>query len=210
MKKHFLFYLARAFFAVLFVYEVLNWLGILHYSLEFTWLGLVLTSGLVWLACELVMKKFSHDEMPSSVQGLAFLGAAAPVYADALADMNRWYGSISHFDKYLHFLGGVAAAGLVILIVSTLAKRKKPEFTVSNNWVAWISFLIALALGVLYEFEEYLEDVFTGSSRSGGSADTASDLLFDAIGAALVVVTVWLVWKSKKTRKKSSGAKKAA
>jgi hypothetical protein len=199
-KRHELLYLGRILFAGLFIFEFLNWVGLLHFSLEFTWLGLLLTSGAVWLACEMITKEFHHNELPPRSQGLAFMGAAIPIYADALGDINRWYGAISHYDKYLHFLGGAAAAGLVLLVIYTYAKRKKASFTISENWVAWISFLIATALGVLYEFEEYLEDYFTGSHRSGGGPDTAGDLLFDTFGAILVIVTVWLVWKAKKKK----------
>lgn len=202
MKKHAFLYVGRALLGGLFIFEFLNWIGLLHFSLEFTWLGLMLTSGAIWLACELILKSFTHNELPAKSQGLAFVGAAIPTYADAIGDINRWYGAIPHYDKYLHFLGGAAAAGLVILIIYAYAKKKRPSFTVSQNWVAWISFLIAVALGVLYEFEEYLEDYFTGSHRSGGSWDSVGDLIYDTLGAILVIVTVWLVWKSRKKKKK--------
>lgn len=202
MKRHTLFYIARALFAGLFIFELLNWIGILNFSLEFTWLGLMLTSGAVWLACELIVKSFSHDELPARTQGLTFIGAAIPIYADALADMNRWYGAIRHYDKYMHFLGGAAAAGLVMFVIYAYAKKKRPTFIVSNNWVAWISFFIAVSLGVLYEFEEYLEDYFTGSHRSGGSWDSVGDLIFDTLGGILVIGTVWIILRLRKKKKR--------
>ncbi len=201
-KPHTFLYIGRALLAGLFIFEFLNWIGVLNFSLEFTWLGLMLTSGAVWLACELIVKSFSHDELPAKSQGLAFVGAAIPIYADALADINRWYGGIHYYDKYMHFLGGAAAAGLVIFVMYAYAKKKRPTFIVSNNWVAWISFLTTVALGVLYEFEEYLEDYFTGSHRSGGSWDSVGDLIFDTLGAVLVIGTVLIVWKLRKKKKK--------
>lgn len=200
MKQHLLLYLGRALFAGLVIFEFLNWIKILNFSLEFTWLGLLLTSGAVWLGAELVTRRFSHEHLSLKAKGLTFIGAAIPIYADALADINRWYGGIQYYDKYMHFLGGAAAAGLVTLVVRAHAKRKKPSFIVSDGWAAWISFFISISLGVLYELEEYLEDFFTGSHRSGGGPDTAGDMLYDTLGAMIVVFVAWLVWK--RNRKK--------
>lgn len=198
MKRSSLFLIGRILIGGLFFFEVLNWLGVLHFHLEFTWLGLMLTSGFVWLICEIIMQRFSTEALPEKWRGYLLLGACVPVYLDALGDMNLWYGTVPYYDKYLHFFGGFSIAIMVAVLFSALAKQKKSSFQLSSGWIAYITFLTATGFGVLYEFEEYLEDVFTGSRRSGGGPDTAGDLLFDVLGALIVTLVLWQVWKRKK------------
>ncbi|MBU0963868.1 hypothetical protein KKC06_02410, partial [Patescibacteria group bacterium] len=51
--------------------------------------------------------------------------------------------------------------------------------------------------GVLYELEEYLEDVFTGGNRLGSGVDTANDMMWNTIGALIVVLIAVKILRSR-------------
>ena len=44
----------RIGFAAWIIFELLNWIGVLNFTLDFTWLGLVVTAVFVWTALEIV------------------------------------------------------------------------------------------------------------------------------------------------------------
>lgn len=183
--KFLLLILARILFAGLVLFELLNYIGVLHFHIEFTWLGLMITALGVWGIAEVILWRVG-EHMPPNTKALALFATSLVVYIDALADINRWY-DLSHFDNLMHFIGGSSACILLFVVFDALRKNAQ-AFRVSLRWASYITFVTAVSLGVLYEFEEYLEDVFTGSHRLGDGPDTANDLLMNTLGAAIFVL----------------------
>ena len=197
--KFFLITLARLLFAGLVIFELFNYVGILHFHIEFTWLGLLITALSVWIIAELVLLRFGKH-MSMNRKAVALLATSLVVYPDAIGDINRWY-SYQYFDATLHFMGGSAAA-ILLFIVFDAIRKNSASFRVPIRWAAFVSLTSAVFLGVLYEIEEYLEDVFTGSFRLGDGPDTANDLLMNTLGALTFVLLLAYIFHRLELRKK--------
>ncbi|MBI4708875.1 MAG: hypothetical protein HY764_01565 [Candidatus Portnoybacteria bacterium] len=178
---------SRVLLGGLILYELLNQLEILNHPLTFTWLGLIITSGSIWLMLEAASfytrKNFDHP-----LSGLAMIIAVAVVYLDALGDIFQFYTNYGWYDRLGHFVGGAAAAGLIFSFIKLLSdcQRRKTQLTILP--MAFFAWTTAVFLGVLYELEEYFEDVFTGSQRFGNAFDTGDDLFLNLSGALLAAL----------------------
>lgn len=182
----------RIAFVALFLFELANVIRILNYEVVYTWPGLVLTSGATLLVIELVnraLKQRGVQSLPWFVWGLAF----ASILVDTLGDIAGYYASIPGYDKGAHFLGGVTATVVLLSIILPLLERRMslPAPTVHGLSLMLAYAFTALA-GTYYEIEEYVEDLFTGSHRSGGSSDTAADILMNTLGSTLVIVVIYV------------------
>ena len=188
--------ISRLLFGGLVLFELLNQFDLLHFSLDFTWLGLALTSIIAWFFIEgasYLLKKTSGQPM----SGLIFLIALIAVYVDALGDILHFYARFSWYDALAHSIGGAAAAGLIFFIIWTLGQSKKIKIGVLGT--GFVSLTTVSFLGGLYEIEEYLEDMFTGSHRLGDGPDTANDLLLNTLGALFIIglITIYLYKRHK-------------
>ncbi len=103
-----------------------------------------------------------------------------------LATVFYWYWTIDWLDIVMHFLGGfwLAAVFLRFLV---------PKLRISDHKSLIILILMvsfAVFVGVLWEFYEFLFDVFGSINghlkfTQQGVADTMSDLFFDLLGGSV-------------------------
>ena len=147
----------RLLFAALLIFEFLNWIGALHFEVKFTWLGLIITGGGVYGFLEF-LNYYLKKHHQAGIHWVAFLLGLIPVVFDAAGDMfyfyNYWW-----YDISAHFLGSAAAAGIIFAFFKILRR---------TNFVNWylgtrifFAFTTAVALGVLFELEEFGEDLLT-------------------------------------------------
>jgi len=61
------------------------------------------------------------------------------------------------------------------------------KIKVGPKLLGFMAFCGGTLLGVLYELEEYIEDVFTSGNRLGTGEDTANDMLWNTVGGLVVV-----------------------
>lgn len=116
---------------------------------------------------------------------------------DATGDYLNWYAKFKYFDAMLHFFAPLVATLGIWSIRRT--------FQISTTYKT-LFFSIApcvVTLVALYEMEEYLEDLITGSQRLGNGFDTANDLLMGFFGAFLPV-TLHYIWHQLKHSKSST------
>lgn len=173
--------ISRLLLGILLLFELSNQFGLLHFTLDFTWFGLVITGAVIWLFVEgasYILEKRSGRPIP----GIIFLLVLVAVYVDALGDILHFYGRFYWYDEVAHLIGGATAAGILFFMVWTSLRHK-----IKALGISLFSLGISSFLGVLYEIEEYLEDLLTGSHRLGDGPDTASDLLFNTLGALFVI-----------------------
>ncbi|MFA5135409.1 MAG: hypothetical protein WC505_06525 [Patescibacteria group bacterium] len=182
-------------------FELLNYAGVLDFTLDFTWLGLFVTAFFVWLAVEFVsyrVKKSTGNPLPWFV----FAGALFSVSFDALGDTMHWYNKFDWYDQAGHLCGTAMAA---LLSFNALWLLKKSGKIALSPWlVGLFAFTIASTLGVFYELEEYIEDLITGGNRFGDGPDTGNDMLLNTIGAfstVIIAVIVAYVCRSGRTRR---------
>lgn len=126
------------------------------------------------------------------------------------ATVNHWYWTYSWFDIPMHFLGGFWVAMVYFMLRNqfqevrppVVAEGESPEGLIDHQYfggrtsqilmiVSCLSF-VAL-IGVLWEFFEFLYDVFISSrGYSGfmqlGAADMIGDLFFDLLGASIFLI----------------------
>jgi len=194
--------LIRLGFAGWIAFELLNYVEILHFTLDFTWLGLVLTSGFVWVVMEIVsaqLKKTTGKGLPWYVFCIALIG----ISWDALGDVSHWYSKFDWYDHVGHGVGGAMATLVFFFVFYRMHQAGKIK--VGPKLLGFMAFCGGTFLGVLYELEEYLEDVITGGNRLGSGVDTANDMMWNAIGAvAVVLVAVKLISASHSERAEDS------
>ncbi len=145
----------------------------------FTALGLLIQSFVFYCFFEVInyfIKKYGKTPpwwVASSMVGL--LGI------DAIGDYLYWYDTFIYFDAILHFL--VPMAGTL----GIWAIRHAFQLPTNYKTILFSIVPCIMTLATMYEIEEYLEDVITGSHRLGDGFDTANDLLMALVGTLFPV-----------------------
>lgn len=173
-------WVARCFFAPLSVFELLNALGVLHFTLAFTWWGLVITCIPVWVALEVSFYHYQKRQL--HFPWWVIVPVILAVYFDALGDIAEFYNNFLWWDQVAHAMGSIAIACWVGAIV--LPVWKVDRLSSKYRFLFLMSF--SVFLGVVYEMAEYFEDLISSSRRLGDGFDTVNDLLWDTFGAVLV------------------------
>jgi hypothetical protein len=179
--------LHRLLFLALFVFEQLNHYHILHFPLDFTWIGLMVSLGVAVGLLEGVNWAFRRSwgiELPWATWTYVLIA----VSIDAAGDVFHLYSRLPWYDQVAHFSGGLIAGFVFMAAIATYARGVRQQY--SPAAIAVYAYGLAMALGAAYEIEEYLEDFFTGSHRLGDGPDTANDLLMNALGAMVAVLAL--------------------
>lgn len=175
--------LARLLLASIIIFEALNWLKILNFSLDFSWLGLIGTAAVIWLILEI------SDFFPGYICLVAVVG----VYLDALSDIFNFYSRFGSWDRWVHLLGGALTAIVVLYIFLRL--EKSGQLLIGNKFL-WLAVICVITLlGFLYEYWEFLIDKFYfGYEKALGSGpDTVDDLMLNLVGSGAVLVNYYLI-----------------
>lgn len=173
----------RLLFLLLMLYEWLNFFGVLPFEPEFAWPGLLATLIVAWFALEMLdlfYRTGKIESLRAETWFLAFLAVAI----DAIGDLHHFYDRWLWYDQVAHFLGTGAVMIALFDVVRAVVDSEKSSATKFVQGLLAYGFSITLAS--LFEVEEYLEDVFTGSDRLGSGFDTANDMLMNVFGATAV------------------------
>ena len=65
---------------------------------------------------------------------------------------------------------------------------------IDNKLSLFLAATSTISLSALYEVEEYVEDIFFKTNRLGPGVDTASDLLFNILGVASIVIFITIYY----------------
>lgn len=175
----------RIGFAGWIVFEFLNLIDVLHFTLDFTWFGLMITGGFVWAAMEVIsakLKKATGKPLPWYVFAVGLAG----ISLDALGDVSHWYMKFEWYDQVGHANGGAMTALVFFFIFYRMLEADKIKL--GPKLLGFMALCGGTLLGVMYELEEYIEDIFTGGNRLGSGIDTANDLMWNTIGGLIVVI----------------------
>lgn len=179
----------RLVFVGLFLFELANYFGLLKFSLDYTWFGLLITLFGASVGLEgtaYVLRKKFNIEMPWIAWPIG-LGA---VLFDVIGDIGHFYETFRWYDQVAHYIGTMASTTVFLAFFRVVQKSRGWQYPPTLNLV--LALAMGLTLGVLYEIEEYSEDVISGSSRLGNGRDTANDLLLNFLGASTVVFFAWI------------------
>lgn len=180
--------IVRIIFISIIMFEAANMLGILNFTLEFSWIGLFLTALAVWIMIETVnffVKKRYDYILPAYV----FLIPALNILLDAFGDIFKLYAKYPWYDQLAHFLGGVSAAGVLFFVIASIIQYKK--INISDRFSALLALSLANLFGILYEIEEYLESYYLHNNRLGDRFDTPNDLLLNLLGTILCISVIY-------------------
>lgn len=187
--------LFRVLMSFLVWFELLNWLGILHFSLVYTWQGLLIVAIFAWIAAEIII---THEKNLNKTLLLSLISIS--VLLDAFWDIFRFYDTIKNYDKFLHFFNSWVITYLVFIVLKDILKNA--------NLGKYLNLAILITFGsffwTLYEIEEFLEDILINHKqiRLWDGYDTAWDLLSNVSGCIIMALIIFFLIKSKKINKK--------
>lgn len=184
--------LGRVLIAALIIFEVLNLFGILNFTLDFSWLGLLVTSIATLMVVEAIYYNFRRKGILLPL--LPYLLAGIGLWFDALGDVAHLYGNFAWYDQFMHLLGGGIVMSLSLAVFSN--SEKKLSASIFMVLIAALAF--TALFGSLYEIEEYLEDqLYHGRQlRLGDGPDTASDLMWNLIGGVGIGIIYLMMRKN--------------
>jgi uncharacterized membrane protein YjdF len=184
---------ARLLFAGLIIFEILNFLKILQFNTQFTWLGLVITSIFVLTLLEITAYKY-RQKKGHYLHWSIWIIITTGLGLDAAGDFFHLYGKISWWDQAVHYsVSAIMAFALFAVINAFWIDKFKYSLLLKEGRLKLALFLATtstISLGALYEVEEYLEDIFFHTNRLGPGADTANDLTLNILGAITTVIIV--------------------
>ena len=176
---------------LLIAFEFLNWVNVLHFTLDFSWHWLLITDLLIWIITEIVIKNKKGINL-----NLVLPIIALSTYLDVSGDMFHLYSKVHNYDKFLHFW---ISALIAYVIYETLKdKLYKEHYNKALSSIIIIS--IASLFWMLYEIEEYLEDLLINKKilRMWDSFDTGLDLLMDLLGGIFIVMILLVLHRKKR------------
>jgi len=98
-------------------------------------------------------------ELPTTLEIIILLFIFA---AEILGEINSFYIRVPNWDTMLHTLNGFLCAAVGFALVDMLNRSEKFSFKLSPVYLAIVAFCFSMTVGVLWEFFEYLGDVFLG------------------------------------------------
>lgn len=102
----------------------------------------------------------------------------------ALGEVRDFYERIWWWDLALHGLSALTVGVIGFLSVYVFYMTRRID--VAAGWIATISFALAVAVGSMWEIFEFLMDWYFGfNMQKSGLVDTMTDLIINAIGAAI-------------------------
>lgn len=183
---------ARLFFIGLLVFEILNFLKILEFNTQFTWLGLVITGVFTFVLLEIVAYRYKALK-GHYLHWSIWIIATIALWMDASGDFFHLYGKFVWWDQAVHFsVSAILAFTLFAMINAFWIDRFKYSLLFTEGRLKLALFLAAassISLGAIYEVEEYTEDLLFHTNRLGPGTDTANDLSMNILGV-LTTVTI--------------------
>lgn len=185
---------ARVLFAGLIIFEFLNFLKILQFNLQFTWLGLIITATFAFALLEFTAHKYKQKK-GHYLHWSIWIIITAALSLDSFGDFFHLYGKIVWWDQAVHyFVNAIIAFTLFVVINAFWIDKFKYSLLLKTGRLKLSLFLAAtstISLGALYEVEEYLEDLFFHTNRLGPGTDTANDLALNILGVLTTVIFIY-------------------
>lgn len=139
-----------------------------------------------------LMKKIFHYELPDKVVLIYLIFTFMSLF---LGSIMRFYGRISWYDTFVHFLSGFVTSILALLIIKENKMKKLPL------WIK-IVFIVSISLSIasLWEFFEFtcdkLFDKDAQNVLTTGVDDTMKDMLVAFFGS--LIFSICYYFKEKK------------
>jgi uncharacterized membrane protein YjdF len=107
------------------------------------------------------------------------------------------YHLIPLYDKFAHFVSSILVSFLAFVIIYILDQYWE-GLHMDKYAMAFFVVMTTMAMGVIWEFNEWITDLVFGTNEQWGLHDTMTDLLVDTIaGIIMAAVGVNLIKKGK-------------
>jgi hypothetical protein len=191
---------ARVALALIILLEIFGWFFYSEIASDFTWLGLVVTTGFIWAIAE-----FFRLSVP--VMWIVVVS----VVVDGLSALFQLYSNIAPWDCWIHAWGGFVIAAAALELVLRAFKKGYIKVRHQGSFIAGSVYMTVATLGFLYEFLEYLVDnIQYGYPRSLVSAyDSIEDQLYNLLGTT-ILLTIYYLWRSWQKRRTQPTARPQA
>lgn len=127
------------------------------------------------LGC-IALRQTMHDPVVLGALTTVILGAVLGWGLD-------FYDRIWWYDDLAHFLFSLLSVMAIARLVLHRFTADPPAMMAIGLWLAW------LGIGSLWEIGEWLADQAEGTNHSRGYLDTMTDMMLNAAGAAVGVVS---------------------
>ena len=102
------------------------------------------------------------------------------------------YG-ISHYDTLTHFVSSFLVAFLAFVIIYILDEHWD-GLMMDKYAMAFVVVFATIAMGVIWEFNEWITDIVFGTNEQWGYTDTLKDLFIDTLaGIAMAIIGVGMI-----------------
>lgn len=114
------------------------------------------------------------------------------------------YFIMPHYDTVAHFTSSLLIACIAFVAIYAL-DRYWGGLAMDIYVMAFFVVIMAMALGVVWEFSEWASDIYSGTWAQRGNQDTMGDLLIDTLGGIVMAVIGVLLVKRGKMEKATEG-----
>lgn len=114
---------------------------------------------LVLLVLPSIFSRRLEIELPTTLEIIVLLFIFA---AEILGEINSFYLRVPNWDTMLHTLNGFLCAAAGFALVDMLNRNDRFSFKLSPVYLAIVAFCFSMTVGVLWEFFEYMGDLFLG------------------------------------------------
>jgi hypothetical protein len=151
--------------------------------------ALVAAEGVVVSLASLAVDHFSKTHLPRALEFVFVLTIALQFVSES----TKLFELLYYWDKLVHpveiALSSVIAAWLL------LGFRDARDIRLPDHLIATMSMLVGAALGLLWEFVEFLADWFTDANLQKSTGDSVTDLISNDIGSVIATLVAMGVYK---------------
>ena len=140
------------------------------------------------------------DTVPMAIDILATLALLIHIGGEVTAA----YFILPHYDTVAHFTSSLLIACIAFVAIYAL-DRYWGGLSMDIYVMAFFVVIMAMALGVAWEFTEWASDLYTGSWAQRGNQDTMGDLLIDTLGGIVMAIIGVLLVKRGEMGKATEG-----
>ncbi len=166
---------------------------------SWTWVLSGIIALLLCMVPTLVNWKWK-DTVPRAIDILVTLALLIHVGGEVTAA----YFILPHYDTVAHFTSSLLIACIAFVAIYSL-DRYWGGLSMDIYVMAFFVVIMAMAIGVIWEFMEWGSDLYTGSWAQRGNQDTMGDLLIDTLGGIVMAIIGVLLVKRGKMGKATEG-----
>lgn len=193
----------RIHWTVFWILQVIMGLELLLVLVNQLWLSAFLVIAIMLaVSSPILLGRHFRVYLPLEFQVFAIVFVFASLF---LGEVRDFYARIWWWDMALHASSGVLLGLLGFLLVYMLNENARVELTMRPRFVAFFSFVFAVAIGALWEiFEFTMDSLFDMNMQKpmlgdpSGLTDTMWDLILDTLGALTVSLLGWWFMHTRK------------